>query len=333
MQHWCQKWDVQLDMAENFAENFEKMLTKLNLLCGNLEKQNAAIAQLSEEQQRQAEELRTLSASTFAKKVFECSTPNKSTPNDTVIGGGKPVADKEEADASHPEESHPQSSAANTCALFPPPFDSSLTRWCDYKIQFNIVAEANGWTSRQKAQTLATLLRGESVAVLSNLDPADRVDYDKLAAALHLRFVSQEKHVFHATFRSRRQRPNEDLGAFASEIRRLTRIVFGDCPSDAQERIAIMQFVDGIYDRSIQEHVRLTDPKTVAEAVTAATTIEAARLATVQSVHQARSIEVTREEVVSTKRHNNQPRRSRHVEAVALGSSGNDQQSVVRGQH
>lgn len=319
-------------MAEEFSENLDKILSKLTLLSAKMEQQNSAIAELKQEQQRQTEELRTLSGTSFINKVFQCSTPTEAAAADhtVVVAKDPPTVQKDQSEDSrkcaYPQPLNPSN---NSCMFFPPPFDSHVTRWRDYQVQFDIAAEANGWNSKEKAQVLATLLRGESVAVLNILDSADRADYDKLTSALQLRFLSQEKHISHSTFRSRQQRLKEDIGAYASDIRRLTRIVFEDCPAEAQERIAIMQFVDGIYDRSIQENVRLADPKTFNEAVSRAITVEAAHFAT-QTIHQARSLELSNEENPRYL-HNNQLRRPRANQA-ASGPTENYQQSATRGQ-
>ena len=56
--------------------------------------------------------------------------------------------------------------------------------WADYLVQFEIAAEMNNWTQRQKAMELATCLTGVARGILSDLDPRDRLDYEALKRKL-----------------------------------------------------------------------------------------------------------------------------------------------------
>ena len=64
--------------------------------------------------------------------------------------------------------------------------------WADYLVQFEIAAEMNNWTQRQKAMELATCLTGVARGILSDLDPRDRLDYEALRRKLTLRFEPED---------------------------------------------------------------------------------------------------------------------------------------------
>lgn len=51
-------------------------------------------------------------------------------------------------------------------------------------MQFEIAAEMNEWTMRQKAMEWATGLVGAARGILADLDPHERLDYDALVAKL-----------------------------------------------------------------------------------------------------------------------------------------------------
>ena len=73
--------------------------------------------------------------------------------------------------------------------LHPTPFDGSCP-WDDYKAQFELVAELNGWDDSTKALYLATNLRGPAQTLLGDLDPHQRKDLTALTEALEARFGS-----------------------------------------------------------------------------------------------------------------------------------------------
>ena len=58
----------------------------------------------------------------------------------------------------------------------------------DYLVQFELLAEINGWDDFTKAMELATSLRGQAQGVLSDLRPDLRRDYSALVNALTARF-------------------------------------------------------------------------------------------------------------------------------------------------
>lgn len=63
-----------------------------------------------------------------------------------------------------------------------------MSSWEDYLVQFELLAELNGWSAREKAIYLAANLRGAAQAVLGDLDITKRRDFTALITALGQRF-------------------------------------------------------------------------------------------------------------------------------------------------
>jgi len=63
----------------------------------------------------------------------------------------------------------------------------------DYQVQFNMLAELNGWPGDVKALYLAGCLNGSARSVLNDMDPQARYDYAKLDEALRERFGTDDQ--------------------------------------------------------------------------------------------------------------------------------------------
>ena len=65
----------------------------------------------------------------------------------------------------------------------PPSFDGQLS-FKDFLVQFELVAKLAGWQEEVMALELAGSLKGATVAVLSDLQPYERIDYPTLVRPL-----------------------------------------------------------------------------------------------------------------------------------------------------
>ncbi|KAJ8019321.1 hypothetical protein HOLleu_42138 [Holothuria leucospilota] len=102
-------------------------------------------------------------------------------------------------------------------------YDGSSS-WGDYQAQFEVVAELHGWGPAVMAMCLAASLRGETQAVLADLNIHARRDYPSLVNALSRRFdPAHQTEVFRIQLKNRTRRKEESLPELAQEIRRLTR--------------------------------------------------------------------------------------------------------------
>ena len=79
---------------------------------------------------------------------------------------------------------------------------------------------------------------------------------------------------------------------FGSDVDRVAKLAFADCPLEAQERIATLQFIDGISDTDVQDLVRMAQPKSLPDALSKALGFETSRQATRATHRNLRRVEV-----------------------------------------
>jgi len=157
-----------------------------------------------------------------------------------------------------------------------PSLYNGSTPWEDYKAQFELVAEINGWDRRTTAAYLAVSLSGPAQAVLGDLDKTRRTSYTDLIAALDSRFgTSNRTEMFRVSLRSRTRKPAENLPKLAQAIRRLTRQAYPDAPISLRESIAKDQFIEALTDPELRWKVHQAKAATLTEALDAAVEVEA----------------------------------------------------------
>ena len=157
----------------------------------------------------------------------------------------------------------------------PSPYDG-LTPYEDYRIQFQMLAELNGWTKASKALYLAGCLSKGARSVLNDLIPEDRYDYEKLDKALRERFGTEDQaELFKAKLRSRIKNKDESLQELAHDIRRLVRLAYPDAAMQMHEDLIKDQFVEALGDGEIRWSVFQTRPKNLTDALKVAMELEA----------------------------------------------------------
>ncbi|MBJ5486893.1 hypothetical protein JGG36_24195, partial [Salmonella enterica subsp. enterica serovar Meleagridis] len=166
----------------------------------------------------------------------------------------------------------------NRVATKPAPYDGT-TSWSVYKTQFEVIAEANGWRTREKACFLAASLRSPAADVLQTLPEERRLDYESLVSALELRFGGGFLQQLHAIqLRNRIQKPRESLQEMASDVERLAHLAYANYPEEVQNQLAQQHFVDAIDDPDTQQSVRMADCTSLRSAVVHAMKFESTRL-------------------------------------------------------
>ena len=150
--------------------------------------------------------------------------------------------------------------------ITPSPYDGK-TSWDDYQVQFELIAELNGWNTSRMAIYLAASLSGCAQAVLTDLDANSRRNYKALRDALSLRFGNGGKmEMFRSQLKSRVRGKDESLPELAQSIQRLVRQAYPDAPLSVWEVLAKDHFVDAFPDTDIRWKVLQTRPGTVQEA-------------------------------------------------------------------
>ncbi|UYV83760.1 K02A2.6-like, partial [Cordylochernes scorpioides] len=178
-------------------------------------------------------------------------------------------------------DNSPQLETTERFSKIKPPTYDGQTSWKCFKTQFEVVALGNRWNSSEKAINLAASLRGSATEVLQSLPLEQSLDYERLIHALTLRFGDDILQPYHVVkLKNRRQKRDETLQELAADVERLARLAFPDCPRHVQDLLAHQNFVDAIEDPECQQSVRMSEAKTLQEALIHALKFEAARDAT-----------------------------------------------------
>ena len=104
----------------------------------------------------------------------------------------------------------------------PLPYDGQSS-WEAYKLQFEMLAQLNGWNDMQKATYLAVSLRGTALTILTNLPSEQRSEYKSLLSALDNHFgTAHQTELNRAKLRSRTRGREESLPELAEDTERLS---------------------------------------------------------------------------------------------------------------
>lgn len=145
---------------------------------------------------------------------------------------------------------------------------SGLTPLEPYLAQVDLAALHDGWTREETATHLALALEGPALQVLIDLSPEERRDLQALTAALNSRFgqrTSAEQSREELT--NRRRREGESVGAFAADIRVHARKGYPTFPATAREELSLHAFLRGLTPERLRQHVRLSSPQDLSEAL------------------------------------------------------------------
>ena len=157
----------------------------------------------------------------------------------------------------------------------PDTFDGNSIEWSDYLELFDSVAEWNGWTRPEKAAQLRMSLRGPALKVLKMLPPEDKSDYGKLCKAMESGFDPPERVLTHkAAFKSRIRHAKETPSEFGNALRTLAGKAYPLKPLAELDEVLLDQFVEGLSDDRLQEHILLGHPQTLSQAIQVATEFE-----------------------------------------------------------
>jgi len=155
------------------------------------------------------------------------------------------------------------------------PFDGK-SAWDDYRVQFELIADLNGWDEATKAIYLAASLQGSAQAILADLDDYARRNYRALTEALSTRFGNEgQTQLFRTQLKHRARGKDESLPELAQAIRRLVRQAYPNASLAIQDVLVKDHFIDAITDSEMRWHVVHSRPGTVQEALNIATELEA----------------------------------------------------------
>ena len=160
----------------------------------------------------------------------------------------------------------------------PDKFDGRTVEWKDFLVHFEQVSDWNRWSYHEKAQQLVMCLRGEAQKLLGDLTARQRTDYDNLQSILTKRFNPQELVIAHrCEFRSRKRKHGENPSDYGYALRRLGCLAFPNMTYDDREINVLEQFINGIGNSAIHDHVIFHHPTTLEAAISLAIEFESVK--------------------------------------------------------
>lgn len=148
-----------------------------------------------------------------------------------------------------------------------PRYDGSVP-FEPYFAQVHLAAWRAGWSKEDSAAQLALALEGPALQVLLDLTPAEQRDYDILTGALEQRFgVRQTAEQRREQLVGRRRKEGESLGALAADVRFYVQRGYLHCAAAAQEELALHAFLQALLPEKLRQHVRLSSPRTLTQAL------------------------------------------------------------------
>jgi hypothetical protein len=128
----------------------------------------------------------------------------------------------------------------------------------EFFIQFRLLARVNNWSDSVKVAVLASCLRGKARSVLDGITELENLQFSELESRLELRFgESRSAQSFYTQFVNRKQRFGEDIPTLGADLERLSRLVYPECSTVVQDKIACSQFVAALSDNFIKRTLQL----------------------------------------------------------------------------
>ena len=138
---------------------------------------------------------------------------------------------------------------------------SGRADWEALHAQFELLADAGGWTVEAKALQLALCLTDDALSCLLLLSPGERREYGALVGALQRRFGQCVKsELLRNELGNRCRKPGESLRVLANDIESLTRRAYAHMPPSVQSELARDQFIRALLPLELRVQVQLQHP-------------------------------------------------------------------------
>jgi TolA-binding protein len=125
--------------------------------------------------------------------------------------------------------------AVGASTVQPPTFNGNTT-WSVFRRRFEIVAEHNRWSVREKSTYLITAIKGRAADVLYGIPPS--TTYEETLQALEDRFGGQHfSEAYRCQLTSRIQEAEESLQDFATAIEQLAHRAYPTLPEGHIRRV------------------------------------------------------------------------------------------------
>ena len=140
--------------------------------------------------------------------------------------------------------------------------------WEAFLAQFELLAQAEGWSVEKKALQMALSLTDDALSCLLLLSPNDRRDYGALVGALQRRFGQcLQPELLRNELSNRVRKPGEPLRVLANDVESLTRRAYAHMPPSVQSELARDQFIRALAPAELRVQVQLLHPQTLQSAL------------------------------------------------------------------
>ena len=141
-------------------------------------------------------------------------------------------------------------------------------RWDDWIDHFDRIADVNEWDADKQKKWLPARLTGRAASVYKRLSEETKADLKKTKEALEERFEpASRKELYRAELASRKKKRSEDWATYGEELTRLAEKAYPDLAVEAQERLALNQYLAQLENPQVAFSVKQKTPETVDQAV------------------------------------------------------------------
>ena len=161
----------------------------------------------------------------------------------------------------------------------PPKFDGKEDLY-EFIDSFKICCEINQWNYEAIGLYLASSLSGDARSLLTELNGAEKKDYDTLFKKLTERYGCLNRvEVFRTQLRTRIRKNGEEISELARSIKKLSHQAYPEAPLQWTETIAVDCFIDAMQTAEMRIKLREANVKTLSEAEQTAIRLETFRTA------------------------------------------------------
>ena len=156
----------------------------------------------------------------------------------------------------------------------PPPVFKESDDWTDFHIQFELCADANDWTDRQKAAHLCSALRGGAKSCLSLLGTRKARNYEKLVKYLTRQYAPtgcESRYGTQLMARTYKGSAKETLAKYLQQLKKLYVLAYGH--SQGSDRVICDLFIRGL-SGELKRMTQIQRPSNSREALDMAISIQ-----------------------------------------------------------
>ena len=140
--------------------------------------------------------------------------------------------------------------------------------WDDWIDHFERIATVNEWDEANQRKWLPARLSGRAATVYRRLSDEVKADLQQTKDALQERFEpASRKELYRAELQGRKKQRQEDWATYGEELIRIAEKAYPDLPVEAQQRLALNQFLAQLDNPQVAFGVKQRAPETVEKAV------------------------------------------------------------------